>query len=87
MPLVDELSEWDCVYCGTKNDHTNPVRCWECNKKKPKWATVKRILKKRARDELKKKAEVKQEIIAKVDNVVPKDTVDLTFDIDKLIIE
>lgn len=84
MPLVEELSHWTCPYCDKKNDHTNPVRCWNCNKKKLSLKKYLALIKRRAREALAKQKEVKKEIIAKIDAVEPKTDQPLEFDLSKL---
>ena len=87
MPQIEMLSVWNCIYCKAQNDHTNPVRCWQCNKKKSKASTVKRILAKRAKDLQKSQIEAKKEIISKIDTIEPKQEHELEFDTSKLKID
>lgn len=81
--LTEELAVWKCPYCDTENDFTDH-RCFKCSKKKPKWATAKRILKKRQNEADGIKATAKKQKIEKLTNTQDNDTSELTFDITKL---
>lgn len=81
--LTEELSVWKCVYCETQNDHTDH-RCFNCNKKKPKWSTAKRILKRKENEAKKITADTKKAKIEKLTSPQVDDTSELTFDITKL---
>jgi len=79
--LLDELSIWNCIHCGTENDHTNATRCWGCNKKKNKLSAVKRILAKRKKDEQDKKIKEKQEKMKQLDKLPETNESELIFDL------
>lgn len=81
--LVEELSIWKCVYCETKNDHTNH-RCFNCNKKKPSKSVFKRIITIRKNKAAKIIKEGKTEQIKKMVPVEEPSDVKLTFDLSKL---
>lgn len=87
MPQIEIISIWNCIYCQAQNDHTNGTRCWQCNKKKSKPSTVKRILSKRAKELNKIEIEQKKEIISKIDNIPPREDKQLEFDTSKLQID
>jgi len=82
--LLDELSIWNCIHCGTENDHTNATRCWSCNKKKDKLSTVKRILAKRKKDEQAKKIKEKQEKMQQLDKLPETNDSERVFDLSHL---
>lgn len=85
MPLIEEFKTWKCVYCDSINDQYD-WRCHNCHKKKPKWNTVKRILRKRHKDEEAKQAQEKIEKIERIDNLPePDDNRESEFDTSKII--
>jgi hypothetical protein len=80
------LSVWKCIFCNKENDHTNPTRCWNCNKKKSKPNTVKKIISKRKQATEYVREQQRQQVIEKIDNILPKKEEPLVEDLSKLII-
>jgi hypothetical protein len=84
MPQIEMISVWMCLYCNKSNDHTNPVRCWNCNKRKPTLKQAKKIITKRKRDIIKKNNQTRKDTISKLDILPTESIQDLQFDTSEL---
>jgi hypothetical protein len=78
----EELSAWVCPGCGSSNDHTNPLRCWNCLKKKVKLSTFKRLMTRKKKYEVHQLEQKRKEIVEKIEHLEIKETTkSVTYDV------